>query len=208
MNHRVFNPARPFIKLLWCCVIVLLTHTLGGCSSWPYSAPHASSQTLHPQRTLGELLAHRVTLCSQEKSQRAEQMRLLRNQLQQHPRKDTAADITDIDEGLNSLMLTSCEPAITPGLMGEVLNQLVSLGEWPAEYDHLFDLLRSEQRAINQYNARNLDSTRENAELRQALQAQKEEFNKLQSSYKDAIKGIGEIEETLDTRKQKRLPIP
>ncbi|HEY6528249.1 MAG TPA: hypothetical protein VIZ65_06110 [Cellvibrionaceae bacterium] len=205
MNHRVFKSPLPLTKLLRWGIFILLTHALFGCSSWPYGAPHTNSQALRPQRTLHELLAHRVVLCSQEKSQRAEQMRLLRNQLQLHTRKDAASDI---DEGLDGLMLTSCEPASSPGLMGEVLNQLVNLGEWPAEYDHLFDLLRSEQRAISQYNARNLDSARENTELRQALQAQKEELNKLQSSYKEAIKGIGEIEETLDSRKQKRLPIP
>ena len=90
----------------------------------------------------------------------------------------------------------------------EVLNHLVSLGQWPSEYDNLFDLLRSQQRAISQYNARAQDSSRENQELRQALQSQKEELTKLQSTYKEAIKGIGDIEETLDSRKQKRLSPP
>lgn len=207
MNHPVSRPALRLFKFHQWGGVVLLANCLQGCSTLPLPGETSSPTNqakLQPQRTLNELLAHRLTLCSLDKTQRAEQIKTLRSQLQ-HLRKD---DSSNLEEELNGLLLTSCEPASTPGLMGEVLNHLVNLGQWPVEYDNLFDLLRSQQRAISQYNARALDSSRENQELRQALQNQKEEYNKLQSSYKEAIKGIGDIEETLDSRKQKRLPPP
>ncbi len=206
MNHPVSKPAlRLFKRSAWGSVVVLVCSCLG-CGSLLYPKPETQSAhpRLLPQRGLSELLAHRLTLCSLDKLQRAEQIKALRTQLQ-HQRKDSSADL---EEELNGLMLTSCEPASTPGLMGDVLNHLVNLGQWPSDYDNLFDLLRSQQRAISQYNARAQDSYRETIELRQALQSQKEELNKLQHSYKEAIKGIGEIEETLDSRKQNRLPPP
>lgn len=206
MKHPVYNPAPHLLKIVQWSGIVLLANCLEGCTTLPYPETNASNAQikLHPQRSLNELLAHRLTLCSLDKTQRAEQVKALRNTLS-HLRKD---DSSSLEDELDGLLVTSCEPASTPGLMGEVLNHLVSLGQWPSEYDNLFDLLRSQQRAISQYNARALDSNRENQELRQALQSQKEEYSKLQSTYKEAIKGIGEIEETLDSRKQKRLPPP
>lgn len=206
MTYRVSKPALRQFRFTHWSGLVLLACSVTGCGNLPYQEPNASSAhpRLQPQRSLEELLAYRMNACNQDKLQRAEQIRSLRAQVQ-HLRKD---DNSGLEEELNGLMITSCEPASTPGLMGELLNHLVNLGQWPVEYDNLFDLLRSQQRAITQYNARALDSSRENQDLRQALQNQKEEFNKLQSTYKEAIKGIGDIEETLDSRKQKRLPPP
>lgn len=207
MKHPVSSPLQRLFKFCQWGGFLLLANSLQGCGTLPHpgetNSPAAQAK-LHPERTLNELLAHRLTLCSLDKSQRADQIKALRGKLQ-HLRKD---DTASMEDELDGLLLTSCEPASTPGLQGEVLNHLLNLGQWPADYDNLFDLLRSQQRAISQYNARAQDSSRETQELRQALQSQKEEFNKLQSTYKEAIKGIGDIEETLDSRKQKRLPAP
>ncbi|MEY4591102.1 MAG: hypothetical protein RL497_3178 [Pseudomonadota bacterium] len=214
MNHP--PPNRAVASGLVCSSVVLLVSILSGCSVLPtLGAASSSHSVLHPQRSLHELLAQRLALCGQEKTLRAEQIRGLRSQIFIF-RKDAVGyaqkegvgysqkeAVAALEEKLDGLMLASCEPANTPGLMGEVLNHLVNLGEWPAEYAALFDLLRSEQRAINQLSARAQESARENAELRQTLQTQKDEFSKLQGSYKETIKGIGEIEETLDSRKQK-----
>lgn len=206
MKHPVYSPPPQLLKIVQWSGMVLLANCLAGCATLPYPETNTpNTQTkLHPQRSLNELLAHRLTLCSLDKTQRAEQIKTLRSTLL-HLRKD---DSSNLEDELDGLLLTSCEPASTPGLQVEVLNHLVSLGQWPSEYDNLFDLLRSQQRAISQYNARAQDSSRENQELRQALQSQKEELTKLQSTYKEAIKGIGDIEETLDSRKQKRLSPP
>lgn len=181
----------------------MLAGVLSGCSAL-LPLPAGQNATLRPQRSVEELLTERLERCGQEKALRAEKIRLLRTQLQQ-ARKDNGLAI---EPALDGLILLSCEPGATPGLMGDLINHLISMGPWPAQYDALFDLLRSEQRAIAQYNARLVESTRENAEMRQSLQTQKDELTKLQTSYKAAIKGIGEIEETLDSRTQKPTSPP
>lgn len=200
MNHPHSEPAS-FLNtgFAWSRYIVL-AGALGGCSN----LPNLSTSSVHPQRNLQELLAQRLELCGMEKALRAEQIRQLRSQLQR-PHTD---DEPTVEHELTGLMLLSCEPANSPGLQGEVLNHLISQGQWPSDYTALFDLLRSEQRAISQYNSRIQDSARENAEMRQTLQTQKDELTKLQGTYKAAIKGIGEIEETLDSRTPKPPPTP
>lgn len=202
MNHPRSKPlSRLNTGLVWSGYL-MLAGALGGCGNLPVLTN--SNTGVHPQRSLQELLAQRLEICGAEKAQRSEQVRLLRSQMQ-HSRKD---DNLTLEGELNGLMLLSCEPANSPGLQGELLNHLLTQGQWPSDYVALFDLLRSQQRAISQISSRIQDSARENAEMRQTLQTQKDELTKLQGTYKAAIKGIGEIEETLDSRAPKTPPTP
>lgn len=202
MNHPHSKPASVFITGLTWCRSIVLAGLIGGCSTLP--KPNFPSNSVHPQRSLPELLTQRLELCGAAKNQRAEHIRQLRSQLQRHHQDDGLT----LESELTGLMLLSCEPANTPGLQGELLNHLLAMGQWPSDYAALFDLLRSEQRAISQISSRIQDSARENAEMRQTLQTQKDELTKLQGTYKAAIKGISEIEETLDSRTPKPPPTP
>jgi DNA repair ATPase RecN len=183
---------------------------MSGCSQLPKPAPAAAPVAAKPNATpvvlptlgIGELLEYRVTLCKQDKTQRQEQLKLLRQKASRGRDDKTFTQ----EEKLNGLLLSSCEPANTPGALGEMLSQVYNLGDWPDDYTAFFDLLRSQQRSLNTLSAYSQDLVRENNELRQALEANKKDLNNLKGSYKETIKSIGEIEENLDSRKQKAKP--
>ena len=83
MKHPVYSPPPQLLKIVQWSGMVLLANCLAGCATLPLSrdqhAQHANQTA--PQRSLNELLAHRLTLCSLDKTQRAEQIKTLRSTL-------------------------------------------------------------------------------------------------------------------------------
>lgn len=111
----------------------------------PSEAPlgEMPSSVLRPQRTVSELLLQRLVMCDEPES--ARQARLA-----DYPSVGQAKPIVSgtVDEArLNALLVASCEPASTPGILNQLMADLTGAGTWPEEYAALFDLLISGQRA-------------------------------------------------------------
>lgn len=87
-----------------------------------------------PKRTVAEWLAQRQAICAG-----------LENVAETGPPKQQFA--RSREDKLDLLMITTCRPASTPGMLSEVLQSLMKLGPWPEEYLALFDLLNSNQKA-------------------------------------------------------------
>src|SRR5690606_38805653 len=90
---------------------------------------------------------------------------------------DEAARLVQAYAQLKALMLASCKPARTPGLLNNFLNSVEQYDHWPPEYSGLFALLRSEQ---------------------QAYALLEEKYRELQTLHQETIDGIGNIEQSLE----------
>ncbi len=89
---------------------------------------------LSPERSVAEWLSQRQAICAG-----------LDKVAESVPSKQQFTQT--VEDRLNLLMITTCRPASTPGLLSEVLHGLTKLGPWPEEYLALFDLLNSGQKA-------------------------------------------------------------
>lgn len=84
-----------------------------------------------------------------------------------------------MEEKLDLLMITTCRPASTPGLLSEVLHSLAKNGPWPEEYLALFDLLNSGQKAYASVEKLYLD---------------------LKTEHEKTIQGLSEIENDIESQ--------
>lgn len=168
----------------WLLVILL---GCSGCSSslLPFKQPGVASiyevndgNMLQPQRSVGELLNLRLRLCS-EPSEGARNA--MADDLPALSREQEGA----VDEKqLNALLLASCEPARTPGVLNQLLAQLTAEGTWPEEYAALFDLLIAGQRAY--------------ATVERLYQELEANYVALQEEHEQTILGLGEIETQIE----------
>jgi hypothetical protein len=130
--------------------ILLLSLLAGGCStSAIFQKPLSTvprvverDGVLQPQRSIHELLVERLALCSNPP---ADQEAYLNQVVVRAP---ISAGSSGVDEEkLNALLLASCKPARTPGVLNQLLADLTASGTWPEEYAAFFDLLIAGQRA-------------------------------------------------------------
>jgi hypothetical protein len=151
--------------------VLLLGLTLaGGCSTSavlrdpePIGSPAiARDGMLQPQRSIHELLVERLTLCSDPA---ADQEAYLNQMVGRDSRPGGGVD----EEKLNALLLASCKPARTPGVLNQLLADLTASGTWPEEYAAFFDLLIAGQRAYASVEKVYLDLKEEHEKTIQGL---------------------------------------
>lgn len=94
---------------------------------------------LQPTRNIKELLLQRLSVCSEPADSRKEL-------LEQLPVEANVSNGVN-ERQLNELIVATCEPARTPGVLNQLLAELTAAGTWPEEYAAFFDLLISGQRA-------------------------------------------------------------
>ena len=119
----------------------------GGCATVFTSFEHAPSPAvvevregmLQPQRNVNQLLTERLALCNIPME---EQDALLAQNLKGSG--DSPPYGVD-EQKLDALLLASCKPARTPGVLNQLLAELTAAGTWPEEYAAFFDLLISGQ---------------------------------------------------------------
>ena len=130
--------------------LLALSIAVSGCStSLMKFEPPAFSRpvevregVLQPQRTVNQLLVERLALCN---GPPADQEEYLNRAV---TRSSVAKDGNGVDEEkLNAMLLASCRPARTPGVLNQLLADLTAAGTWPEEYAAFFDLLIAGQRA-------------------------------------------------------------
>jgi len=125
--------------------ILLLGILASGCSTsillrdrLSVAQPEARDGLLQPKRSVHQLLVERLALCS------GPDQEAYLNQV--NARATSPANGVD-EEKLNALLLASCKPARTPGVLNQLLADLTASGTWPEEYAAFFDLLIAGQRA-------------------------------------------------------------
>ena len=141
------------------------------------------------------MVKHRLHLCQQDKNLRADQLKKIRAKTQK-TRKFTRSSSVPLNDKLDGLLLTTCDLASTPMLFTEMMQVVVSEGNWPDDYEAFFELLKSQHRSFMQMQNYAQDLDKE-------LSGTKAKLDTLQSDYHKTIKSIGDIEENLDSRKPK-----
>ena len=131
----------------WLLVLGLVTT---GCSSplinsnlpTPPRKIEVREGVLQPERSVNQLLIERLALCNDPPAN--QEVYLNRVVARAAPsRPGNRGD----EEKLNALLLASCKPARTPGVLNQLLADLTAAGTWPEEYAAFFDLLIAGQRA-------------------------------------------------------------
>lgn len=102
---------------------------------------------------------------------------------------------------LNGLMLASCDPARTPGVLSEMLG-VVTEGHWPAEYMAFFDVLVASHRAYALMDERYRGLSEDRDALQQAYEALRAEYEALQQEHQKTIEGISDIERGIDAPRE------
>lgn len=141
---------------LWALIALVLCGCTSGFLPFKTAHPPTNEQTstdgteshqgqssqemlLNPRRSMDELLVQRLSLCGEAEEDRTSAMRDL---------DITAHEENGVDElTLNRLLLASCSPAESPGVLNQLLADLTTAGTWPEEYAAFFDLLITGQRA-------------------------------------------------------------
>lgn len=141
----------------------------------------SDGELLQPHRSVGELLNLRLQLCNRPADERAS---FLESQPEPVAERENPVD----EQKLNALLLASCEPARTPGVLNQLLAELTAEGTWPEEYAALFDLLISGQKAYASVEKIYLELEAEHAAL--------------QEEHERTILGLGEIESQIEQQSQ------
>ena len=184
--------------------ITLLALTIASCAAVrerlnppiaPLPPPRVATAALKPVRSVSEMVKHRLHLCQQDKNLRADQLKKIRAKTQK-TRKFTRSSSVPLNDKLDGLLLTTCDLASTPMLFTEMMQVVVSEGNWPDDYEAFFELLKSQHRSFMQMQNYAQDLDKE-------LSGTKAKLDTLQSDYHKTIKSIGDIEENLDSRKPK-----
>lgn len=143
----------------------------------------SDGKLLQPQRSVPELLNLRLRLCNVPPEARPA---FMESQIASADRSDNSVD----EQKLDALLLASCEPARTPGVLNQLLAQLTAEGTWPEEYAALFDLLIAAQKAYATVEKVYLDLEAEHAAL--------------QEEHERTILGLGEIETQIEEQSHQR----
>jgi hypothetical protein len=170
--------------------MLLLVLAIAGCSTatLPVRPPDNIAQSavlLQPQRPISELLNVRLYLCAQNPALRAEALAGEKAYWQQYARP---GDPTWVDEDkLNALLVASCQPALTPGVLRQLLAELTAAGTWPEDYAAFFDLLIAGHKAYASVEKLYFDLSKDHAALKK--------------EHERTIKGLGEIETEIEEQR-------
>lgn len=141
---------------------------------------------LQPQRSVNQLLIERLALCSAPTDQ---QDAWLAQKLK--AQSDPAPGGVD-ENKLNALLLASCKPARTPGVLNQLLAELTAVGTWPEEYAAFFDLLIAGQRAYASVEKVYMDLEKAHADLKH--------------EHEKTIQGLSEIEAQIELQTVNSVP--
>jgi hypothetical protein len=165
--------------------ILVLSILASGCSASLISRPspvahpvEARDGLLQPKRSIHQLLVERLALCSDPGTDQEAYL----NQVNE--RGSTPANGVD-EEKLDALLLASCKPARTPGVLNQLLADLTASGTWPEEYAAFFDLLIAGQRAYAAVEKVYLD---------------------LKDEHEKTIQGLSEIEAQIELQTVNSIP--
>lgn len=128
---------------------------------------------------VGDWLVQRQSACRQENEAIDAQLSRYRESFSEAPSGDEDAPIVLAYSQLKALMLATCNPARTPGLLKNFLDAITEYDQWPPEYSALFDLLQSEY---------------------QAYALLEEKYEALEARHQKTIDGIGNIEQSLESQ--------
>lgn len=174
--------------------IVLAALLAGGCSTsfialdLPPVIKKAEVRegVLQPRRSVNQLLLERLALCNTPPAEQdAALIRLLTV-------KDRPSEGDVNEDKLDALMLASCRPARTPGVLNQLLADLTAVGTWPEEYAAFFDLMIAGQRAYASVEKVYVDLEKSYADLKQ--------------EHEKTIQGLSEIEAQIEMQTVKSVP--
>lgn len=137
------------------------------------SEPQDDEAETHP--AVAEWLLRRQATCSQGPNTISAQLARHRRSFATDP-DETQAE--PIQSQLQALMLASCEPARTPGLLRKFLQHMESSRELSSDYQALFELMAAQLAAYSTLERR---------------------YRDLEARHQKTIEGIGNIESILET---------
>lgn len=145
--------------------------------------PVVDRETRQSLVPVAQLLAARQVLCRLPTVERDGRLRLYRRFFIEKEgdeaglQSETGAAVSQQTHLFYALMLATCEPHRTPGLMSEMLSAADATGGWPEEHEALLDLLMAE---------------------RDAYTALNDEYRELLQQHEKTIQGIKNIEAEID----------
>lgn len=123
---------------------------------------------LQPQRSVAEWLLQRHAICTGLETATEAMVPVA-----------AMSSGQSIEERLDVLLISSCRPASTPGILSEALHSLSRAGSWPEEYLALFDMLNSSQKAYS---------------------AVEKLYRELKMEHEKTIQGLSEIEDDIEAQ--------
>ncbi len=152
---------------------------LAGCESWQTKSPPSPLPPTNSQSEISALLSARRQFCALPDLERAAQIVI---------RRDSAAE----NQLFELLLLASCDPARTPGVLRNTLEKLANHAQWTQEKQALFNLIQAQSKAYDL-----IEGSYQNLKIEfKSLEA---EHKKLQETLENTIKGIQQIESDMDT---------
>lgn len=140
------------------------------------TSPSVDESAQEPQYLpVADWLVQRRSVCSEGWKSIQIQLNRYQDMLTQGPQPEEQ-EVVHAYTQLKALMLATCNPARTPGVLKNLLDRVDDY-EWPAEYSALIDLLKSEYSAYALLEAR---------------------YKDLRARHQKTIDGIGNIEQSLE----------
>lgn len=159
----------------------------------------ATEESGEQRETLAQLVLSRQQLCLLPEDMRMQMLdnyRAVFVQQSVDSRSLPAAE-SETEHKLKALMLATCHPARTPGVLREML-AMITQGHWPAEYVAFFDVLIASHRAYVLVDDKHRDVLEQHRELQERYQALQQEHQALQTEHENTIRGISDIERGID----------
>lgn len=126
---------------------------------------------------VADWLVQRQSICRQDwNSIQSQLQRYQQSVIESRPRLEQDAEVAQAYNQLKALMLATCRPARTPGLLKSLL-VTIARQEWPPEYSALFALLENEYAAYAMLEGK---------------------YRQLEERHQKTIDGIGQIERSLE----------
>ncbi len=195
----------------------ILVTTLSGCALWPSSdneaptqrdqartantrGPGAEGDFVGIRLSLPDLMMKRLQLCLIPVE---EQLALLDDYRAVFVEGAAPADslpgfLSQSMHQLNAIMLASCDPGRTPGVLSEMLAVVTSEEGWPPEYMAFFDVLVTSHRAYMQADGRRLELQKAYRALKKEHETLQQDYRALEIEHENTIKGISDIERGID----------
>lgn len=149
--------------------------------------------------TLAQLVLSRQQLCLLPDDMRMQMLDNYRAVFVQQSvdSRSLPASESETQHKLKALMLATCHPARTPGVLREML-AMITQGHWPAEYVAFFDVLIASHRAYVLVDDKHRDVLEQHRELQERYQALQQEHQALRTEHENTIRGISDIERGID----------
>lgn len=196
---------------------LLLITALSGCSlaPWTNSSRSESANTDAERQSdsaselslpLPELMLKRLQLCLIPEDER---LKLLDDYravfVEGRVQPDSLPSfLPESTHQLNALMLASCDPGRTPGVLSEMLAAVTSEEHWSAEYMAFFDVLVASHRAYALVDGRRHELKKKYEDLQTEHKTLQSDYRALQIEHENTIKGISDIERSIDLPDGKR----